>query len=94
MAQQIGVTQEDVYKADKHWIWLNPEPVVDEMLKFFTHFYRPRIYVIDSDYLDGGLLLMHRDDGRALKAEWIRPAMMNFSRIWKSPVYLLSKDKL
>jgi len=94
MAQQIGVTQEDVYKADKNWIWLNPEPVIDEMLKFFTHFYRPRIYIIDSDYLDGGLLLMHRDDGRGLKAEWIRPAMMNFSRIWKSPVYLLSKDKL
>ena len=94
MAQQIGVTNEDVRHADREWLWLHPEPIVDQMLNFFTHYYRPRIYIIDSDYLDGGLLLMHRDDGRDLKSGWIRPALKNFSRIWKAPVYLLSKDKL
>ncbi len=37
---------------------------------------------------------MHRDDGRRLRADWIRPTLNNINRIWKAPVYLLSKDKL
>ena len=85
---------EDVVKADRQWVWLNPAPIKDEMLHFFAHYYRPRIYIIDTNFKDGGLLLMHRDDGRALRADWIRPALNNFNRIWKAPVYLLSKDKL
>jgi stage V sporulation protein R len=94
LAQRLGVKGEDVVKADRRWVWLNPQPIKDEMLHFFAHYYRPRIYIIDTNYKDGGLLLMHRDDGRALRADWIRPALNNFNRIWKAPVYLLSKDKM
>jgi len=93
-AQQLGVKNEDVIKADRQWVWLRPEPIKNEMLGFFAHFYRPRIYIIDTNYMDGGLLLMHRDDGRSLRADWIRPTLNNLNRIWKAPVYLLSKDKL
>ncbi len=93
-AQQLGVKNEDIIRADRRWIWLRPEPIKNEMLGFFAHFYRPRIYIIDTDYLDGGLLLMHRDDGRSLRADWIRPTLNNLKRIWKAPVYLLSQDKL
>ncbi len=93
-AQQLGVKNEDVVKADRYWVWLNPEPIKNEMLGFFAHYYRPRIYIIDTNYMDGGLLLMHRDDGRNLRADWIRPSLNNINRIWKAPVYLLSKNKL
>ncbi|VAX06562.1 hypothetical protein MNBD_GAMMA26-268 [hydrothermal vent metagenome] len=93
-AQRLGVKNEDIIRADQQWVWLNPEPIPNEMLGFFAHYYRPRIYIIDTNYMDGGLLLMHRDDGRRLKADWIRPTLNNLNRIWKSPVYLLSKDKL
>ncbi len=93
-AQQLGIKNEDIIKADRRWVWLRPEPIKNEMLSFFAHFYRPRIYIIDTDYLDGGLLLMHRDDGRNLRADWIRPTLNNLNRIWKAPVYLLSQDKL
>ena len=64
------------------------------MLGFYTHFYRPRIYVIDSDYQDGSLLLYHRDDGRSLRKDWIRPTLRNLNMIWKAPVALLTKDQL
>ncbi|HEC17706.1 MAG TPA: hypothetical protein ENI99_14190 [Sedimenticola sp.] len=93
-AQRLGVKNEDIVRADRQWVWLNPEPIPNEMLGFFAHYYRPRVYIIDTDYLDGGLLLMHRDDGRRLRADWIRPTLNNLNRIWKAPVYLLSKDKL
>jgi len=93
-AQKLGVKNEDIIRADRQWVWLNPEPIPNEMLGFFAHYYRPRIYIIDTNYLDGGLLLMHRDDGRRLRADWIRPTLSNLNRIWKAPVYLLSKDKL
>ncbi len=94
LAQRLGIRNEDVVKADRQWVWLDPAPVRDEMLHFFAHYYRPRIYIIDTDYMDGGLLLMHRDDQRQLRADWIRPTLNNISRIWKAPVHLLSKDKL
>jgi stage V sporulation protein R len=94
MAQQLGVKSEDIIRADGHWVWLNPEPILNEMLQFFAHYYRPRVYIIDTNYLDGGLLLMHRDDGRRLRLDWINPTLNNLNRIWKAPVYLLSRDKL
>jgi len=93
-AQQLGIKNEDVIRADRQWVWLHPEPIKNEMLGFFAHYYRPRIYIIDTNFMDGGLLLMHRDDGRNLRADWIRPTLNNLNRIWKAPVYLLSKDKL
>ncbi|MBF0288478.1 MAG: SpoVR family protein [SAR324 cluster bacterium] len=93
-AQQIGLSPEDVIKEDSYWVWIDPQPVKEEMLKFFTHFYRPRIYIIDTDFQDGGLLLYHRDDGRRLKKNWIKPTLKNLNLIWKGPVFLISKNWL
>ena len=90
----LGIREDDVLRADQHWFWVDPEPIQKEMLDFFTHFGRPRIYVIDDDFLDGGLLLFHRDDGRALRADWIKPTLNNLKAIWKTPVYLLSQKYL
>ncbi|HXV63003.1 MAG TPA: hypothetical protein VEK15_20050, partial [Vicinamibacteria bacterium] len=42
----------------------------------------------------GGLLLYHRDDGRSLRKDWIRPTLRNLNLIWKSPVALLTRDQL
>ncbi len=64
------------------------------MLSFFTHFHRPRIYLIDTDFLDSGLLLYHRDDKRVLRKDWIKPTLKNVNFIWKGPVSLISGDKL
>ena len=94
MAQKLGVKATDVYKEDQRWIWLDPNPVKEEMLQFFTHLHKPRIYVIDVDFMEGGLLLYHRDDGRALRKSWIKPTLANINLIWKGPVALLTKDTI
>lgn len=94
MAERLGVKPNDVVQESKHWVWLHPEPIKDEMLNFFTHFYRPRIYIIDTDFYDGGLLLYHRHDGRDLRHNWIKPTLKNLNLLWKGPVALLSKDNL
>lgn len=94
MADRLGIKDSDVIDRDDRWVWLDPEPIKDEMLGFYTHFYRPRIYVIDADYEDGGLLLYHRDDGRSIRKDWIRPTLRNLNLIWKAPVALLTKDQL
>lgn len=93
-AERLGIKDGDVVQRNESWVWLDPEPIKDEMLGFYTHFYRPRIYIIDSDYEDGGLLLYHRDDGRSLRKDWIRPTLRNLNLIWKAPVALLTKDQL
>lgn len=91
---RLGISKRDVIKEDRHWVWLDPEPIKGEMLRFFTHFYRPRIYVVDADFEDGGLLLYHRDDGRRLKTNWIQPTLKNLNTIWKGGVSLISKNTL
>ena len=88
----LGVN--DVLKENRNFIWIEPEPVKDQMLQFFTHFHRPRIYLIDVDFLEGGLLLYHRDDGRDLRRRWIRPTLKNINLVWKGPVSLLCKESL
>jgi stage V sporulation protein R len=93
-AERLGIKEQDLVYRDERYVWLQPEPIKEEMLRFYTHFYRPRIYVIDTDFQDGGLLLFHRDDGRALRKDWIRPTLRNLNLIWKAPVALLSKDQL
>ena len=93
-AERLGIKDADAVQQNEHFVWLDPEPIKDEMLAFYTHFYRPRIYIIDSDFQDGGLLLYHRDDGPALKKDWIRPTLRNLNLIWKAPVALLTKDQL
>jgi len=94
MARQMGLSKDDIVRQDERYVWIDPRPIKQEMLQFFTHFYRPRIYVIDSDYNDGGLLLYHRDDGRNLRKDWIRPTLKNMNTLWKGGVYLYSQDKL
>jgi stage V sporulation protein R len=91
---RLGISKRDVIHEDRYWVWLDPEPIKGEMLKFFTHFYRPRIYVVDADFEDGGLLLFHRDDGRRLKTNWIQPTLKNVNSIWKGGVSLISKNTL
>jgi len=94
MAGHIGITPRDCVKEDKQYVWLNPAQVKAEMLSFFTHMGRPRIYVIDDDFKDGGLLLFHRNDGHALKESWIEPTLKNLNHIWKAPVYIQSRKYL
>jgi stage V sporulation protein R len=93
-AERMGIKPTDLVRADDRWVWLHPEPIREEMLRFYTHFYRPRIYAIDADFRDGGLLLYHRDDGRVLRTDWIKPTLRNLNGIWKAPVALLSKGSL
>ena len=94
MAQQLGLKADDVVREDRRWVWIDPAPIKEEMLNFFVHLYRPRIYIIDVDYMDGGILLYHRDDGRALRKDWIRPTLKNINLIWKGAACLLTKDTL
>jgi stage V sporulation protein R len=93
-AEQLKLGEKDIIKADEQWVWLNPEPIKDEMLKFYTHFSKPRIYIIDTDFQDGGLLLYHRDDRRELRKDWIQPTLRNLNIVWKNAVFLISKNTL
>ncbi|MGK5094453.1 SpoVR family protein [Deltaproteobacteria bacterium TL4] len=93
-AQRLGISAEDVVQENAQWVWVNPVPIKKEMLNFFTHFYRPRIYLIDTDFQDGGLLLFHRDDGRKLRKDWIKPTLTNLNMLWKGPVSLISRNWL
>lgn len=94
MVRQLGIQQQDVVQEDQHWVWLNPEPIKGQMLEFFTHLYRPRIYVIDSEFHDGGILMYHRNDGRKLKRAWIEPTLKNVNLLWKGPAALVSQGVL
>ncbi len=93
-ADQLRISARDVVRDDRHYVWINPKPVREEMLTFFTHFHRPRIYLVDVDFMEGGLLLYHRDDGRQLRKKWIQPTLKNINMVWKAPVALLCKDAL
>jgi stage V sporulation protein R len=93
-AQRVGVDAKDLIDADDQWVWLDPEPVREQMLSLYTHFHRPRIYLIDAEFQDGGLLLYHRDDGRPLREDWLQPTLHNLHRVWKGPVALLTRGHL
>ncbi|HBM54036.1 MAG TPA: hypothetical protein DDZ97_13130 [Deltaproteobacteria bacterium] len=93
-AQQLRIPPDSIVQEDRYNVWIDPEPIKNEMLNFFTHFHRPRIYLIDTDFQDGGLLLYHRDDGRRLRKDWIKPTLKNLNLIWKAPVYLISRNWL
>ena len=93
-AANMGLADEDVISSDDHWVWVDPAPIPEQMLGLFTHFYRPRIYVIDNDFCDGGLLLFHRDDGHDLRSDWIKPTLHNLHQIWKGPVSLVTRGAL
>jgi len=91
---RLGISKREVIKEDSNWVWLDPKPIKKEMLARYTHFYRPRIYVIDADFEDGGLLLYHRDDGRRLRSNWIQPTLKNLNMIWKAGITLVSRNTL
>jgi stage V sporulation protein R len=83
-----------IYRADKNYVYLSHDYVKNEMLEFFSDFFRPMIYVIDTDFQDGGLLLYHKHKGRDLKTNWIPPTLGNINTIWKSPAYLITGNML
>lgn len=91
---RMGVSKRDCMDEDENWVWLEPEPVKQDMLKFYTHFFRPRVYAVDTNFEDGGLLLFHRNDGRRLKASWIKPTLKNIHHIWKGSVHVMSRNGL
>ena len=93
-AERMFITPDQILKYDKEWVWVNPEGIKEHMLKIFTHFGRPRIYVVDNDYNDeGALLLYHRDDELGiLRQDWIEPTMRHIAKLWKAPVYLITYD--
>ena len=90
----LNLQDSDIETADERYIWIEAAVARDQMLNFFVHYNRPRIYVIDNEFLDGGLLLYHRDDGRPLRQSWLKPTLHNFYAIWKAPVYLISRQWL
>ena len=94
MASRLGLKAKDVIREDKYFVWIDPNPVKNEMLNFFIHFHRPRIYLVDTDFMDGGILLFHRDDGRELRKAWIKPTLKNINLVWKGAVSLLTRDML
>jgi stage V sporulation protein R len=85
---RIGLNKDTIIRDNEHFVWIDPDLVKGEMLSFFTHFQRPRIYLIDTDFIDGGLLLYHRDDGQKLRKDWIRPTLKNINFIWKGAASL------
>lgn len=91
-ANMFGISKDLIIKEDERWIWVDPGTVKSEMISFFTHFHRPRIYVIDTDFQDGGLLLFHRSDDKKLRKDWIQPTLKNTNYIWKAAVYLVTSE--
>ncbi len=91
-AEYYGINKDTIIKEDEYFIWLDPKMVKEEMLLFFSHFHRPRIYIVDTNFIDGGLLLYHRNDNRSLRRTWIEPTLKNLNFIWKGAVSLMSGD--
>jgi stage V sporulation protein R len=94
MAKRLGLKPKDLIQEDKRFVWVDPEPIKMQMLEQFTHFNRPRIYIVDTDFMDGGLLLYHRNDGQSLKKAWIEPTLKNINYIWRGAIYLYSRKML
>jgi len=94
-AERMYLPGDQILKHNDDWVWLKPEGIKDEMLSFFTHFGKPRIYVVDNDYNnEGGLLLYHRNDGIGiLRDDWLDPTLRHIAKLWKAPVYLLTYDE-
>lgn len=92
--KSLSIRKDDLINESEHWVWARPNLVKTEMLNFFSHFYRPRIYVIDPDFHEGGLLLFHRDDKRKLRKDWIKPTLKNINLIWKAPTSIITDNHL
>jgi len=75
-------------RTDKQFVYLDYDFVKNYMLDFFVDYHRPMVYIVDTDFEDGGLLLYHRHKGKDLRPDWITPTLSNVNTIWKAPVYL------
>ena len=93
---QYGINwgKDDLENEDEYNSYVKPEIVKDWMLDFFTSYNRPRMYVIDTDFENGGLLLYHRDDGKRLKEDWIFPTCANIASVWKAHVHVMSNGEI
>ena len=89
----LKISPEETIKKDEHYTWLEEGICKDHMLNFFTDYFAPRIYLVNADYNNGGLLLYHRHNGKDLKEPWIKPTLKNLSRIWHGDTYIMS-DKV
>jgi stage V sporulation protein R len=94
LAKKYGLTREDIKKSDDNWVWLHTDSIKDQMLSLFDDFGRPLLYIVDNDFMDGGLLIFHDHKGKDLREDWIQPTLKNMTYIWKSPVSLISNNKL
>ncbi len=62
-----------------------------KLLGMLTNFGQPFIYVVDSNHLNRGeLLLGHRHEGQDLKVDYARDTLRNLERIWRRPASILT----
>jgi stage V sporulation protein R len=67
------------------------EQIKGKLLGALTNFGQPFIYVVDSNYLNRGeLLLGHRHEGSDLKLDYARDTLRNLERVWRRPVSILT----
>jgi stage V sporulation protein R len=92
--KQMGVKLEPemIINEDKYNVYVEPEICKDHMLSFFVDYFRPRIYIVNDDYNNGGLLLFHRYNGKDLREDWMKPTLKNLSRIWHGDCYIMSNN--
>ncbi len=67
------------------------QQIKTRLLGQLTNFGQPFIYVVDSNYLNRGeLLLGHRHEGSDLKLDYARDTLRNLERVWRRPVSILT----
>ncbi len=67
------------------------QQIKQRLLGQLTNFGQPFIYVVDSNYLNRGeLLLGHRHEGSDLKLDYARDTLRNMERVWRRPVAILT----
>jgi stage V sporulation protein R len=68
------------------------QQIKQKLLGALTNFGQPFIYVVDSNYLNRGeLLLGHRHEGSDLKLDYARDTLRNVERVWRRPVSILTQ---
>ncbi len=90
----LNISPDEIVKKDETYTWMEEGLCKSHMLSFFTDYFSPRIYLVNADYNNGGLLLFHRTNGKDLKEAWIKPTLKNLSRIWHGDTYIMSGNTL
>ncbi len=68
------------------------EQIKQRLLGSLTNFGQPFIYVVDSNYMNRGeLLLGHRHEGSDLKLDYARDTLRHVERVWRRPASLLTQ---